>query len=386
MKIAIVNQTGGGMSGGYRKYLQNILPRMAMHPDVEAMLCATPESIGVQDWFDSMPKVRFVSCKPFRFLFSSRDVELLRELERFSPDVIFVPVERKFRFKSVPVVNMIQNMEPFVANSDGNPLSERFRNWLRSIEGKSALKRSSRVIAISGYVRDFLVQHWNIPNDKIDLVYHGVDLPESKNGHRPDIIPEGWGGRFLFTAGSIRPARGLEDILGAIRHLNKNPRDIPGVLIAGLTTPRMERYRKKLEHWAQENNISSKVCLANSLNKRQMRWCYQNCGIFVMTSRVEACPNIALEAMAHGVICIAANNPPLPEIFDDAAVFYPPKRPEILAQRVQEVLNWSKHKKQEIRQRALKRASQFSWDVCAEKTVEQLQLAIKDFKKRGKER
>ena len=114
MKIAIINLTGGGMSGGYRKYSRNVIPRMASHHEVEAILCATPDSIGVQDWLDPLPNVRFVNCKPFRFLFLNRDVELLGELERFSPDVIFVPVERLFRFKNVPVVNMIQNMEPLI--------------------------------------------------------------------------------------------------------------------------------------------------------------------------------------------------------------------------------------------------------------------------------
>jgi len=138
MKIAIINITGGGMSGGYRKYLQNVLPRIAAHPDVEAILCATPDSIGVSDWFDPMPNVRFVSCKPFRFL--HYDAKLLRELEKFSPDVIFVPTERYFQFDKVPVVSMLQNMKPFV-DIDGNPLSEQFRNWMRRADGKRALKK-----------------------------------------------------------------------------------------------------------------------------------------------------------------------------------------------------------------------------------------------------
>ena len=70
MRVAVINLTGGGMSGGYRKYLYNVLSRMAKHHDIEAILCATPDSIGIQDWFNPMPSVRFVSCKPFRLLFS----------------------------------------------------------------------------------------------------------------------------------------------------------------------------------------------------------------------------------------------------------------------------------------------------------------------------
>jgi len=181
MKIAIINLTGGGMSGGYCKYLQKVIPRMAVHDDVEVILCATPESIGIQDWFDPMPNVRFVNCKPFRFLFSYRDAELLQELEKFSPDVIFVPVERSFRFRKVPVVNMIQNMEPFVANSDGNPVGERFRQWVQYADGKRAIKKANETIALSKFVSDFLETQWKIPAEKIGLAYHGIDVAGIKD-------------------------------------------------------------------------------------------------------------------------------------------------------------------------------------------------------------
>ena len=65
MRVAIINLTGGGISGGYRKYLCNVLPLMAKHDAIEDILCASPGSIDVQDWFDPLPKVEFVSCRPF---------------------------------------------------------------------------------------------------------------------------------------------------------------------------------------------------------------------------------------------------------------------------------------------------------------------------------
>ena len=65
MKIAIINLTGGGMSGGYKKYLRNVIPRMAINPDIESILCATPTSIDIQNWFNFLPKVKFITCKSF---------------------------------------------------------------------------------------------------------------------------------------------------------------------------------------------------------------------------------------------------------------------------------------------------------------------------------
>lgn len=376
MRIAVINKTGGGMSGGYRKYLRNVIPRMAKHDDVEAILCASPKSIGAQDWFDPMPNVGFVGCKPFRFLFSHRDAELLEELERFSPDVIFVPLERYFHFKNVPVVNMIRNMEPLICPYEGNPISEILKNWLRSQMARKEMNKADSVIAVSEFVKDFLINRWDVSSDKIDMVCHGINVAEETDCVRPLSIPVNWEGRLLFTAGSIRPARGLEDILFAMEYMVSHNMEMPSVVIAGGSSANMVAYQRGLNVRLKKNDLLSKICWAGNLNEREMAWCYQNCNAFIMTSRVESFGQIGLEAISHGCICISADNPCLPELFGDAAVYYPPKDEKILAEAIQTVLTWDENQRKAISEKARTRAAEFSWDVCADKTVAVLAKAV----------
>lgn len=378
MRIAIINLTGGGMSGGYKKYLQNVLPRMSAHCDVEAMLCAAPESLDVQSWFKPLPKVEFVGCRPYHLMGYSNDLELSLRLQAFSPNVIFVPVERYFRFDKVPIVNMLQNMEPFVSNIGNNSFKENLQLWFRNVDAKRAIKKSNRVIAVSGFVRDFMIDNWKIQSDRIGVVYHGIELPKNEGGkeQRPALVPNDWEGQFLFSAGSIRPARGLEDALYALKYLFDRSSAIAGLVIAGETTSGMMKYKKQLDDWVRTHNLSSKVCWAGNLSDNEMAWCYQNCRLFVMTSRVESFGMIAGEAMASGCICISADNPCLPEIFGNAAVYYPPKDGKALADVIQTVLIWDDAQQKQMSERARKRAAEFSWDVCAEKTVEELAMAV----------
>ncbi len=112
MRIAIINLTLGGMSGGYRTYLRKILPGLAAHRDVEAVLCAAPSSLGVREWFDALPNVAFADSGRVRLLRHGPRHRLRAELDRFRPDVIFVPLARRFCFRDIPVVNMVQGMEP----------------------------------------------------------------------------------------------------------------------------------------------------------------------------------------------------------------------------------------------------------------------------------
>ncbi len=380
MKIAIINLTGGGMSGGYRKYLQNVIPRMSKHPNVNSIICASPPSLKVQDWFEPLPNVKFVNCKPYKFFGYVTDSKLNQQLKEFAPDLVLVPIERYFRFSGVPVVNMLQNMGPFVDSIYGNRFHERLKNWIHVIDSKRSIRASDHIIAVSKFVRDFLIDNCNISNDKISLIYFGIDLPVNKYIHRPDIIPIGWDGRFLFTAGSIVQYRGLEDIIYAFKHLSDKSSHILGLVVAGETSSRMNKYKKKLENWIKLQGLSSRICWAGNLNELEMAWCYRNCAIFIMTSRVEACPNIALEAMSYGCISIASNNPPLPEVFGDTAIYYPPQDYKALIKAIQSVLSWDSNQRNEASELARKRADGYSWDITVEKTVFELAKVMENFR------
>jgi len=140
-------------------------------------------------------------------------------------------------------------MEPFAENINVSSFTDKCRLYIQRLVAKKAIKKSDRTIALSKYVKEFLSHKWNIPEEKIGLVYYGIELPKDYEGQQPYNIPKDWEGQFLFTAGSIRPARGLEDILGAMRHLILEKVNIKGLVIAGETELKMLPYRKKLEEW-----------------------------------------------------------------------------------------------------------------------------------------
>ena len=192
MRIAIINLTAGGMSGGYRKYLQKVLPRMAKSDDVEEILYTTPLSIDIQSWFSFSPKVNFVTSKPFNMVYYSPEYGLKKTLERFSPDVIFIPVERYFKFDRIPVENMIQNMEPFADNLIENSVYNKRRLNIQRIIAKRAVEKSDRVVVILKYVKEFLMYNWNIPDEKIGLISHGIELPMNREIQLSQNMPKDW--------------------------------------------------------------------------------------------------------------------------------------------------------------------------------------------------
>lgn len=378
MRIAIVNSTKGQISGGYHKYLKNVIPRIANHSCVEALFCASPKSWNIQSWFDSdaVPKATFMDCSTLSPFVCKPEKELGRRLKEFSPDVLFIPTERYFRFEEVPVVNMVQNMEPLTYSSRKNPFRCKSRNLCRKLMSRWALRKSDRVIAVSEFVKEFLVKNMGISSSKVCVVYHGISSNGTVNAVRPQTVPENRTKGFLFTAGSIRPARGLEDIIGALNSLVSENIDV-NLVIAGNTEASMLSYRKRLEKDILKNNLSERVIWAGNLSETEMEWCYENCLLFVMTSRVESFGLVALEALSKGCICVVANNPCLPEVFSDVAIYYPPANEKTLAEEIQKVLNWDNYRQQEFAERAKKRAAAFSWEKTIEKLVGEFAICRK---------
>lgn len=372
MRIAIINLTAGGISGGYKKYLLNTIPRLANNVNVKSILCAAPASLKVQDWFEPYDNVKFIDCLPFH-LFGYNDKTLRQQLEKFSPEVIFIPMERYLSFKNVPIVNMVHNMLPMVS-IPSNTLKERLRNFVQRSIAKRAVRRSKRVIAVSNFVKEYIGSKWSLPPKQIGLVYHGTDF-DTVVAERPDAIPRKWDNHFLFTAGSIDPYRGLEDIFLAMKLLSEQNIDTR-LIIAGDVRPAMLGYWKRLKDMIQKLNMSSNVYWIGKLCEKEMSWCYQNCQAFIMSSRVEACPNIALESLSNGCITISANNPPLPEFYGDTAIYYTSYDEKSLTEALLHVLNVGEVQRRSMSEKARQRASKYSWDKTVERTIIELKEAI----------
>jgi len=371
MRLAVVNITGGGLSGGYRKYLEKLIPLLQKDPRVSSLELFVPARSTSLIRLGDIPLQVWPAGNH-----RSGHSELKAKLRRLAPDVVFIPTARWIDCGRVPVVTMVRNMEPLV-----DPFNAGARGAIRALAraymAKKACRRARRIIAVSRYVQEFLVDNWHISGQKIGVVYHGLDVPHPQaEAIKPTALEGKAEGPFIFTAGSIRPYRGLEDLVKALAIMRK--RNISQTLIiGGAADQETHFYKERLEHLARELRVASHIIWAGQLNSLEMSWCFYNCDAFVMTSKIEACPNIVLEAMSHGCLCISTDCPPMPEFFGDAAFYYPPGDADGLAVRLIEALNLSEYENSERRTVAINQARQLDWDDTASATISQLQLALR---------
>lgn len=383
MKIAIYNPTMGGISGGYKTYLLNMIPRLAVHGAIKALLCVAPKKLKIEKWFPVISNVYFRDCESFSLIHHRFDKKTENFLSLFNPDIVFIPMERHLNIKkNIPTVIMMQNMGPFFS-VPGNPLSEKIRYFIQRHKTKMAMKRANHIIAPSQFVSDFISQHYSISKNRINVVYYGA--PRHKTEDCIFMRPKSLDGKvlpkqFIFTAGSIEPYRGLEDILGALTLL-KDCKKITGLVIAGTVRKNMKPYMQKIQKLIIQNNLSSKVFWLGELTETEMAWCYKNCFIFAMTSRVESFGIIGVEALSFGCICVTANNKPFPEIFQNSSMFYQSGNIKELANILKSIIDSPLYSKnnENLKEMAIRRSEDFSWDITCDQTIEVFKKVINSY-------
>lgn len=363
MRIAVVNLTAGGFSGGYVRYLANILPSLTRDARVDSL-----------DVYLPADKTGLVSDHPGqvrgwpRGSAAATRAWITSSLARDEPEVIFVPTAR-YLSTDIPIVTMVRNMEPLVAPI--SPLSpfEVAKNLLRRTAAHQACRRATRCIAVSEYVADYLRRH--VEGARVDVVHHGAaPLPPPAPPH------SAVGERFLFTAGSIRPARNLEDIIDAFALLDgPESRDLR-LVIGGSSGSATKWYERSMRRRASAAGVEDRVRWVGQLSDAQMAWCYANCAAFVMTSRIEACPNTVLESMISKTPSISIELAPMTELYGDAALYYQPGHPGSLRTQLQRILT-DRGLQETLGAATFKRAHRFTWERTATLTVDVLEQSIR---------
>lgn len=370
MRIAVVMPMSPGRAcGGFRKHLREVLPRWNRSGRVRRIAI-----VSGAGFFTDLGELD----APIENVVPERSGRRL--LWRSSSgacgfDVAFCPMARPVAIGSLPLVTMVQNAEPIQPCDYPASLPWRLRLWLLRHQCLRACERAQRVIAVSAYVRERLLCCSRIVADRVDVVYRGQSSNEASTPRRPSIAldPDA---PFLFSAGSLTPYRGIEEIIHALAILRREGRHPLPVVHAGGDVPMASGYGRRMRRLAARLHVADLLIWAGQLAAAEMVWCYRHAAAFVQTSRAEACPNILLEAMGNGGLVISCTHPPMPEIAGDTALYYETGQASELAGRIWEVLSLSAAAAAARRARTRQWVEQFNWDRSAAQTLDVMERAI----------
>jgi glycosyltransferase involved in cell wall biosynthesis len=361
-------------SGGAGSYLRNLAPllnrvferaangyclKFLAHEEQRGLLESVPESQCL--WIKGK---RLSGYK--RVLWERREVPRIVRGEQI--DVLFTPYQIGPRIPDVRHVLMLRNMEPFLCQAYRYSAKTWLRNRLLRRLSVRCLSQADRVIAVSGFARDQLLRGIGIDAARIREVTHGSpDRRSDMNDvqDRATLGTVGVEGDYIFTCGSLLPYRRCEDVIAAFNQYEPAQGSRAQLVIAGSGTDR--RYGELIRRAVSASPHGERILVLGQVPWETMAVLYRQCSVFIMASEIEACPNIAIEAMSAGCAIVSANCPPLPEVFQGCSLEYRARDVDHLAERMRSAVE-DANLRREMKARARQRAGAFSWEKCARET------------------
>ena len=239
------------------------------------------------------------------------------------------------------------------------------RLYFRSV-GPWSSRSSEAIIAVSNSAKRDIVDALQVPEDKMEVIYEGVDgafrrLADEALMNSVRVryhLPQ----RFILAVGTIEPRKNLPFLVEAHRRLCEANQEEVGLVVAG----RMGWNQASLLPVAEGRG---KIVFTGFIPQRELVALYNLAEVFVLPSIYEGFGFPPLEAMASGCPVIVSNRGSLPEIVGDAAVLIDPENVDSLLEALQSVLR-TPSLRAILVEKGFARVRQFSWRTAAVRTLE----------------
>ncbi|QDV24716.1 glycosyltransferase family 4 protein [Aureliella helgolandensis] len=243
-----------------------------------------------------------------------------------------------------------------------------FAAWYQFLVPRLA-RRVQRVITVSHFSKSRIVELCNIPEEKIDVIYSGVDsvfhpYPEQQIAQlRNELnLPE----RYLLCVGSIEPRKNLARLLQAWEIASPQ---LPGLslVLAGASG--------RVFNSVGFDRGPEGVHMAGYVAEQQLPLLYAGAELFVYPSLYEGFGLPVIESMASGVPVVTSSVTSLPEVAGTAAHLVDPYDIESIADGILRIAN-NRALQKTMSEQGLVHARSYCWAETAQQTWTSLNHAI----------
>lgn len=237
-----------------------------------------------------------------------------------------------------------------------------------------ALKKSSRIIAVSRSTKADILKNFKVPPEKISVIYEGVsqsryvsDLATVKKKHNIQKP-------YLFYSGSWRVHKNLPGLVRAFSLLIKNHRNDLQLVLGGWAD---DDSRKAVLETAAAGGVVDRLVIMEPpvLPDEEIFSLLGGAAVVVIPSLAEGFGFLGLEALKVGGVVAASRLESLQETLGEAAVFFDPKNPHDMAEKIQRLIS-EEVLGQVLRGKSANILARYNWEKTARETLKIYEEAV----------
>lgn len=362
---------------GVSLYSREVLRRVfALRPEWDFVLTRLRTEPGLAEWL-SIPNVRerrspYMLASTYHKLFFRR-VRLPYDLSvGLLPDVWVFPRFVRFPVRpSTPSMTFVYDLSFEVVPECAD---DRNRTYLGDNVPRS-VARSTKVLTISDYVTQELVEHYGMPRDKAFRAYPAVD-------HRRFHVPEpaaieatlqrhGLERGYVLSVGTLEPRKNVDRLVHAWQGLAEKVRRVHPLVLVGANGWLNDELERQLAPLIASGEVKRLGYVADE----DLAGLYAGAGAFAYLSRYEGFGMPVLEALACGAACVVAGNSSLLEAGGDAVRFVDHRDLEDIRAGLSAVL-LDEDVRQALTTRAANHVARFDWEASAQSVVDEIERML----------
>jgi glycosyltransferase involved in cell wall biosynthesis len=229
---------------------------------------------------------------------------------------------------------------------------------------RRAVAAADRILCVSATTAADLVEHLGVAAERVAVTPLGTDLVPASDEEVARLRARvGLQGPYLLGLGTVEPRKDLPTLVRAFAAIAP---ELPhSLVLAGLAG----WGSGALAGAVAASGVAERIRLAGYVPEQDKAALLSGADLLVYPSRYEGFGLPVLEAMACGTPVVTTTGGSLPEVAGDAALLVPPGDPQQLAAAVVKLLGDQAARADQAR-RGRARAAAFTWERCADLTVE----------------
>ncbi len=321
--------------------------------DNEYVIFTGHEQVGAQDWNYSNVTVVGDDLRPsesFRNHFWEQ-IRLPKLSKKYNIDILHSPANIAPLFYSGKSIINIHDL-CFVVNPQWYSFA--FRTVYNLIIPQLA-KRATKVITNSNNSKNDILQHFNLPAERVSLVYWAVDdtfsLPLINNEAVATIGERD----YILYVGSLEPRKNINILIEAYEQLRRqNPTIKTKLVLIGGESPLFAAVQLNVREYRDD------IIFKGFVTDSELSAYYRGARLMAYPSLYEGFGLPPLEAMASGVPVVTSSSSSIPEVVGSAAVLVNPRDCKQLTDALHRVLT-DEHLCKEMIAEGFTQVAKFNW-------------------------
>ena len=289
-----------------------------------------------------------------------------KALKKYKAD-IFISTDGFMSLKTnVPTLLVIHDLAHIHFPNQVKYWEQKYYNYFMP---KFAAK-AARIATVSEYSKQDIAQQYQIPLDKIDVVYNGVrpDFKPVKVSVKQEIKAKYSKGQdYFFYIGAVHPRKNIHRLIAAFDQFKQVTNSPIKLLIAGRFAWQTGLVKDAYDQAAYQKDI----LFLNYIADEEVPLLMGSALGFVYVSLFEGFGIPLLEAMHCEVPIITSNVSSMPEVVGEASIIVNPESVEAIQQAMVEIYRNPKKRESLIELGKIQRIK-FTWQNTAKKLLNSL--------------